>query len=82
MNDNNDPRHEEVLQEFPPIWKYRIRIVKNKERGTVSLDVREYATGPGFEGFTRRGIRLSATTQLKLLRDALTDVIEGGKLGP
>jgi hypothetical protein len=79
---NADPRHEEVLQEFPPVGKYRIRLIQNPKRGTKSLDIREYATGESFEGFTRRGVRLVDGAQLRLLRDAITDVIEGGKLDP
>lgn len=79
---NADPRHEEVLQEFPPVGKYRIRLIQDPKRGTKSLDIREYATGESFEGFTRRGVRLSDVAQLRSLRETVTEIIEGDKLKP
>jgi len=51
---------DEVLAELPPVGKYRTRILKNA-KGNV-LDVREYVVAQeagGFEGFTRKGIRLT-----------------------
>jgi hypothetical protein len=44
------------------------------------LDVREYVVGAGFEGFTRRGIRLTDGSQAKLLRDVLSEILENGSL--
>jgi hypothetical protein len=73
---------DEVLQEFVPVGKYRIRLLKDPKRGVKTLDIREYATGDGFEGYTRRGIRLTENAQLRLLRDAITDIIDGKKLDP
>ena len=73
---NEVPRSEEVLREFPPIGKYRVRVVQSGRTKTKVLDVREYVKGGDFEGFTRRGIRLGARAELDLLRDILKEVIE------
>lgn len=48
-----------VLQEFPAIGRYRIRLIKPEIKEGPILDIREYIVGDSFEGFTRRGIRLS-----------------------
>lgn len=64
-----------VCHEFPAIGKYRVRLVKADLKDPVTLDVREYvkgANGATFEGFTRRGIKLSSTKDIMALRDALT----------
>lgn len=47
-----------VIQEFPAVGKYRIRLVKGV-KGEQILDIREYVKTADFERFTRRGIRLS-----------------------
>ena len=75
---DNKPIPEEVLREFPPIGKYRVRIVKNGRRqdATPVLDIREYVSADGFEGFTRRGIRLDNRAQLDMLRDILRECLE------
>lgn len=77
---------DEVLREFPPIGKYRVRLVASKRRGGEAvLDIREYVKGGDFEGFTRRGIRLSARAEMDLLRDVLKEVLEQAglaKAGP
>lgn len=67
---------EEVVREFPPIGKYRIRIMRNVKTKAEVLDIREYISGAEFEGFTRRGIRIGEVAQLDLLRDILREVIE------
>lgn len=64
-----------VLQEFPAIGKYRVRIVKPDEKSAAILDIREYVTGAGFEGFTRRGVKLSMA-QIVELADTLGVVKE------
>lgn len=69
------PIAEDVVREFPPIGKYRVRLVKS-QKGVVSLDVREYVAGETFEGFTRRGIRISDRAQVDLLRDVCKDALE------
>lgn len=66
---------EEVLREFPPIGKYRVRILKGK--GAKIVDIREYVSTETFEGFTRRGIRLSAKADLEMLRSHLSEVLDG-----
>ena len=84
------PLKEEVVREFTPLGKYRVRLVRNS-RNTVSrpvLDIREYVVSIGsFEGFTRRGIRLTDRAQLDLLRDILLEVMDrvdfnGGPVPP
>jgi hypothetical protein len=71
----NQVRKEEVLREFPPIGKYRIRLVSGAKPKERTLDVREYVSGETFEGFTRRGIRLSDRAQVELLRDVLSELL-------
>jgi hypothetical protein len=76
---------EDVLREFPPIGRYRVRLVKNKRSSDPVLDIREYVKGAEFEGFTRRGIRISARAEMDLLRDVLKEVLEQAgfaKAGP
>ncbi len=62
-----------IVREFPTLGKYRIRVVKSSAgpRASTVLDVREYAKGPSFEGFTRRGIRLATLAEVRALRDTL-----------
>jgi hypothetical protein len=76
----NKPVNEEVLREFPPLGKYRIRLVKNPRRPAEgpTLDIREYISSETFEGFTRRGIRLGDRAQMDLLRDVLKEILEAG----
>lgn len=73
----------EVLREFPPIGKYRIRLLANPKKPEVEpvLDIREYVTAETFEGFTRRGIQLANRAQVDLLRDILREVLERGSCG-
>lgn len=69
---------ETVLKEFPPVGRYRVRLIQTKN-GSRLLDVREFLTSEGFEGFTRRGIRLTELPMLDLLSDILSQVrSEGG----
>ncbi len=72
------PLREEILREYPPVGKYRVRLVHNPKRPDVdpTLDIREYVSSETFEGFTRRGIRLSDRAQIDLLRDVLKEVLE------
>ena len=76
----NKPIKEEVLREWPPLGKYRMRLVRNPRRPmeTPTLDIREYISSETFEGFTRRGIRLGDRAQMDLLRDALKEILEAG----
>lgn len=48
-----------VLQEFPPVGKYKVRLIKLDDKSLPVIDIREYIAGASFEGFTRRGIRLT-----------------------
>ena len=62
-----------------------VRLVKNKRSSEPVLDIREYVKGAEFEGFTRRGIRISARAEMDLLRDVLKEVLEqagSAKAGP
>lgn len=71
----NQARKEEVLREFPPIGKYRIRLLSGAKPKERTLDIREYVSGETFEGFTRRGIRLSDRAQVELLRDVFSELL-------
>jgi hypothetical protein len=66
---------EEVLREFPPVGKYRVRVLYHPKKVEKVLDIREFVSSPSFEGFTRRGIRLSDRAEIDLLRDVLTEVL-------
>ncbi len=69
-------RKEEVLREFPPVGKYRVRLLSGSRAKERTLDVREYVVNhDSFEGFTRRGIRLSDRAQVELLRDVLSELL-------
>lgn len=72
------PPSDEVIKEFPAIGRYRIRVVKS--RGAKSLDIREYVTAEKFEGFTRRGIRLSTGDDCEALKNILEEIDSKGLL--
>ena len=76
----NKAVEEEVLREFPPLGKYRMRLVRNprKPGEMPTLDIREYVSAETFEGFTRRGIRIGDRAQMDLLRDVLKEILEAG----
>ena len=69
---------EEVLREFPPLGKYRVRLLHNPRNPSPDpvLDIREYVSTDTFEGFTRRGIRVSGRAHMDMLRDVLKEVLE------
>ena len=76
------PLSEDGVREYPSLGKYRVRLVANTRSGNTKvskpvLDIREYVKAESFEGFTRRGIRLTDRTQLDLLRDVLKEILEG-----
>ncbi len=87
MPGTKKPFKEEVLKELPAIGKYRIRIVQSeKDDGTKrapALDIREYLTKEkegDYEGFTKRGIRLTSAGQVDLLKDALVEALTCGQM--
>jgi hypothetical protein len=47
-----DVRREVVVREFPPIGKYRVRLLQDAKQpaGEPTLDIREYVSGDTFEG--------------------------------
>lgn len=68
-------KEEEVVHEYPAIGNYRVRVLrKAKKDGTseTRLDIREYVKADKFEGFTRRGVRLS-DDDVAILHDILAD---------
>lgn len=67
----------DVTQEYPAVGKHRVRVIRTST-GKHLLDVREYVATETFEGFTRRGVKLSSREELLALRDILSDVIERG----
>ena len=71
---------EEVLREFPPLGKYRVRLLSDPKGKKRTLDIREFVTSDTFEGFTRRGVRLSEAAQLDVLRDILKEVLDCGMM--
>ncbi len=71
---------DEVLQEFPAVGKYRIRLVKRPKKDAAVLDIREYVSSESFEGFTRRGITILSKTQAETLLTVLGEVLKGEAL--
>ena len=69
---------EPVLQEFEKVGKYRVRVLKGNN-GQPLLDIREFVENNtdepgGFEGFTRKGVRLDlshAQALFEQLREAI-----------
>jgi hypothetical protein len=72
-----EKHREEVHKEFPSVGKYRVRLISDAQASSVNktLDIREYVSSETFEGFTRRGIRLSERAQVESLRDVLTELL-------
>ncbi len=73
-----NPSREQVLREFNPLGKYRVRLLVDPAKAGARpvLDIREYVSTQTFEGFTRRGIRISAKAELDALREVLLEVLE------
>lgn len=55
-----------VIQELQSTGKYRVRIVKPAPDGDVMVDIREYVCTSDFQGFTRRGVRLTIGQAIEL----------------
>lgn len=71
-----------TLREFPKVGRYRVRLI---EGGRVSgspaaLDIREHIESEGFNGFTRRGIRVYTRREAEELGETLKQILEDGAL--
>ena len=66
-----------VVREFPDLGKYKVRLVQKSARDArLILDIREYANGPNYQGFTRRGVRLMVQDDLPKLREMLDQLLQ------
>ncbi len=68
-----------VLREFPEIGHNRVRHMETA-RGVV-LDIREYLSTERFDGFTRKGIRLSMSEAAQLAA-VLAEILDGAQTSP
>ena len=63
-----------VVREFQSLGRYRIRLLASSN-GHQVLDIREYIKdASSFEGFTRRGIRITVPDEVVALQDVLNQV--------
>lgn len=63
-----------VIREFPQLnSKYRVRLL-SIDNGNQVLDIREYIASDTFQGFTRRGIRLSVPQDTATLANLLAEL--------
>jgi len=71
-----DPITPFVVRDFPDMGKYKVRLMSKRREGRSStwLDVREYASGPNYQGFTRRGIRITTLDELRNLLRTLETI--------
>lgn len=62
-----------VLKEYGRVGRYHIRLIESRY-GPPVLDIREYIRDPrsGYEGFTKRGIRLSMPSDVARLAGILS----------
>ena len=69
---------QEILREFQPIGRYRVRWLRdsNHPDREPMLDIREFVSSDSWEGYTRRGVTLHTRAEVDLLRDILTHVLE------
>jgi hypothetical protein len=66
-----------VVREFPDIGKYKVRLVQKSARDTrLILDIREYANGANYQGFTRRGVRIMVQDELAKLREVMDQIAQ------
>jgi hypothetical protein len=64
-----------VVREFPDIGKYKVRLVQKSARDQrLILDIREYANGVNYQGFTRRGVRIMVQDELAKLREVMDQI--------
>lgn len=67
-----------VVRDLPDIGKYKVRLLqKSKRDARLILDIREYANGPTYQGFTRRGVRIMVQDELPKLREAIDQILQG-----
>jgi hypothetical protein len=69
----NPQEQDKVLAEYPPIGKYKIRLIEGT-KGKV-LDVREFIQTDSFSGYTRRGVRLQYPADVEALAKSLADAL-------
>jgi len=69
-------RKDHVIRELGPVARYRIRVLEDDKARKRVVDIREYLLSDSFEGYTKRGIRLTDRAQVDLLRDALREILE------
>lgn len=67
---------DEVLKEFRPIGKYRIRLVRTQWGD--ALDIREFVNTDYFKGFTRRGVRIKES-EIQTFAGIFNELKEGGE---
>jgi hypothetical protein len=66
-----------VVREFPDIGKYKVRLVQKSARDArLILDIREYANGANYQGFTRRGVRIMVQDELAKLREVMDQIAQ------
>lgn len=73
---NGIEERNDIVHEFAPVGRYRVRLMRDKDDGTLYLDLREYLAGGKFEGFTRRGVRLVDLREVEALHSDLLYVID------
>ncbi len=77
MTSPSTQRRDVVIRELIPVGRYRVRVLEDEKAKRRVIDIREYLSGgSAFEGYTRRGIRLTDRAQVDLLRDALREILE------
>ena len=76
MTSPSTQRKDNVIRELTPVSRYRVRVLEDDKSRKRVVDIREWILGDSFEGFTRRGIRLTDRAQVDLLRDALREILE------
>lgn len=76
MKNPSTQRTDNVIRELTPVSRYRIRVLEDDKSKKRVVDIREFLLGESFEGYTRRGIRLTDRAQVDLLRDALREILE------
>lgn len=78
MPSNAKPLREQVLKEWSPLGKYRVRLLRDaiKPAEESVLDIREYVSSAEYEGYTRRGVKISSREHFRALREVLTDLLE------